>query len=104
GTSEQMQWQTVNGQQSVRMVESHVYLLRPKKKGALAITPATVKVGGQTLQTKAITIHVAPVPKNALSTVAPPQQGRLPMIDPAPGELRGEEDLFVDANTDKAKV
>jgi BatD DUF11 like domain len=104
GTSEQMQFSSVNGRQSVHMVEQHVYLLKPKKKGALAIGPATVRIAGQPLQTRAITIHVAPVPKNAMSTVMPAQSGAQPQLAPAPDALRGDEDLFVDARADKEKV
>lgn len=111
GTSEQMQWATVGGKQTVRMVEQHVYVLKPKKKGALAIAPAVVRIAGQELKTKAITIHVAGIPKNAMSTVAPPAggpqgQGAQPnaLLPPPPDNLRGDEDLFVDARADKTRV
>jgi hypothetical protein len=100
-TSEQTQWQTVSGQQVVRLLESHVYVLRPKKKGALTIGPATARLAGIELHTKTITIQVAPVPKNARSTVAPPG---LPEATSPPELLRGDEDLYVDAQLDKPKV
>jgi hypothetical protein len=104
GSSEQMQMSFVNGRQSMRMLEEHVYILKPKKKGALTIAPATVRVAGQPLQTRPIVVHVAPVPKNALSTVAPPSSGIVAPPVQAPESLRGDEDLYVDAQLDKPRV
>ncbi len=104
GTSQQMQVSILNGRQAMRMVEQHQYVYKPKKKGALTISAASVKIAGQTLQTRPIVIHVAPIPKNAMSTVAPPQQGTLTPAAPAPDTLRGDEDLFVDGRADKSKV
>jgi hypothetical protein len=97
GTSEQVSMAFVNGRQSVRIREEHQYVLRPKKKGGLAIGPASVKVGGVELHTRAITIHVAPPSKNAIS-LGP----QAPTLPPPPEGLR--EDIFVDARGDKAKV
>jgi len=109
GNSEQMQMSFINGRQSVRMVEVHQYVLRARKKGTFTIGPATVKVNGQQVQTRPVVVHVSPTPKNAMSTVAPPQngvggaqQGDLPPS--APETLRGDEDLFVDARLDKTRV
>jgi hypothetical protein len=106
GTSTQMQMSILNGRQTMRMVESHQYVLKPAKKGAFIIGAATVKVAGQTLSTRPITIHVAPVPKNAITTQPPPGAQPQPMFSPAPAPdtLKGDEDLFVDARADKPKV
>src|SRR5262249_56845745 len=88
GTSEQMQWSSAGGRPSVRLVEQHIYVLRPRKKGALTIGPAQARIGGQELKTRPITVHVAPVPKNAYSTVAPspprPPAPRPPTRPPPP--------------------
>lgn len=99
-TNEQMQFATVNGRQSVLMIEQHVYVLKPRKKGALAIAPASVRIGGNELKTRALTIHVGAPLKNAYSSKAPEPQ--LPTS--APENMRGDEDLFVDGAVDKPKV
>jgi hypothetical protein len=101
GTSEQMQWQTINGRQSVRVIEQHAYVLRPRKKGAFTIGPATVRIGGQEVRTRSITIHVAPIPKNAIS-LNPPTPAQ-PLLS-APESLRADDEVFVDATLDKSKV
>jgi hypothetical protein len=105
GTSQQMQMSFVNNRQSMRMVEQHQYIYKAHKKGSFTIGPASVKVAGQTLTTRPITVHVAPIPKNAMSTVAAPgtSSGVAPPA-PAPDTLKGSEDLFVDARLDKPKV
>jgi hypothetical protein len=96
---------TINGRTWVRVSEQHTYVFRPKKKGAFTIGPAAVKVGGQPLSTKPITVRVAPAPKNAMSSVGapPPGPAQIP-IAPPPATARGDEELFVDAHADKAKV
>jgi hypothetical protein len=98
--SEQMQFSVINGRQSVRRVEQHLYVFKPKKRGALVINAASVKVAGQTLTSKSLTIRVGAPLKNGLSTVQPPG----PQAPPVPGEMRGDEGLFVDASVDKQKV
>jgi hypothetical protein len=100
GTSEQMQMSVVGSRQTVRMIEQHQYVLKPKKKGTLTIGPASVKVNGQTLSTRPITIHVAPPSKNAMSAVAPTQ----PSVQPVPEAVTGDGELFIDAHADKPKV
>ena len=40
GSNEQTQFQMVNGRTSVRVIEQHVYIFHPKKRGALKISPA----------------------------------------------------------------
>jgi hypothetical protein len=104
GTSQQMQMSFVNGRQAMRVVEEHQYLYRAKKKGSFTIGPASVKVAGQTLSTRPITVHIAPVPKNAVSTVAPPGTPAVQGAQPPPDTLKGDEDLYVDARLDKPKV
>lgn len=103
-TSQQMQMSFVNGRQAMRLVEQHQYLYKPKKKGALTIGSASVKVSGQPLQTRPIVVHVAPPHKNAMSTVAPPGAPKPYQVAPAPDTLKGDEDLYVDARADKLKV
>jgi hypothetical protein len=39
-------WMNINGHQSVKVTEEHVYQLRPKKKGALTIGPAFARFNG----------------------------------------------------------
>jgi hypothetical protein len=87
-----------NGGKTVRILEQHEYLLHPKKKGAFPIGPASVKVGGVELHTRAITIHVAPPSKNAIS-LGP----QAPALPPPPENL-GSQTLFVDARADKTSV
>lgn len=107
GTSSQMQMSIFNGAQSVRMVEQHEYVYRARKRGSFTIGGAVAKVGGQTYTTQPIVVHVAPVPKNAYSTVAPPQAGGQPQFaapPPPPDDATGNQDLFVDARLDRPKV
>lgn len=99
--AQQLSWTIVNGKQSVQMVESHVYLLRPKKKGALVIGPATAKIGGQELKTKAITVRVGAVPKNLISTA--PQTSLVEPVAP-PSTMRADVDVHVEASADRPKV
>jgi hypothetical protein len=102
GESQQVNMAFVNGRQSVRILEQHQYILKPHKKGALAIGPATVKVGGTELHTRAITIHVGAPLKNAITLPQPGAQP--PAMQPAPDSMRGNEELFLDARLDKPKV
>lgn len=103
-TNEQMQFATVNGRQSVLMIEQHVYLLKPRKRGALAISPASVRIAGTELKTRAVTVHVGAPLKNAQSSVAKAPSGQPPILSSPPESLRGDEDLFVDAAVDKTRV
>jgi hypothetical protein len=100
GANEQTQFSMLNGRTSVRVIEQHVYVFQPKKKGSFKIAPAAVRIAGAELKTREITVHVGAPLKNALSSkTAPPPGFALP-----PESLRGDEDLFVDASVDKAKV
>ncbi|HEY2743427.1 MAG TPA: BatD family protein [Polyangia bacterium] len=103
GASEQTQFSSANGRASVRVIEQHVYVYHPKKRGALKIGPAMVRIAGTDLKTREITVHVGAPLKNAMSSVGKaPQPGIA--LPPPPDELRGGEDLFVDAGVDKTKV
>jgi hypothetical protein len=104
GTNDQVQMSMINGRQSVQMIEQHVYVFRPKKKGALTIGPASARIAGQELQTRPLTIHVGAPLKNGLSSVGKTPAGAAAGTAPAPDGLRGDEDLFVDATIDKPKV
>ena len=105
GTSEQMQMTFINGRQSVRVVEEHQYVFRARKKGSFQIGTASARVGGQQLQTRPLVVHVAPVQKNALSTVQPsgPQSGPTQSLPPSE-PIRGDEDVFIDASCDKPRA
>jgi tetratricopeptide (TPR) repeat protein len=105
GSNEQTQFSMVNGRTSVRVIEQHAYLFRPKKRGALKISPAMVRIAGTDLKTREIIVHVGAPLKNAMSSVGKqgaPQPGMA--LPPPPESLRGDEDLFVDSVVDKTKV
>lgn len=104
GSNEQTQFSMVNGRTSVRVIEQHVYVFKPKKRGSLKIQPAMVRIAGTDLKTREISVHVGAPLKNALSSVGTkgPQPGIA--LPPPPESLRGDEDLFVDATVDKSKV
>ncbi|MCU1277515.1 MAG: putative batD protein [bacterium] len=105
GSNEQTQFSMVNGRTSVRVIEQHVYVFRPKKRGTLKIAPAMVRIAGTDLKTRETVVHVGAPLKNAMSSVGKQQQGTQPGIGlPPPESLRGDEDLFVDAAVDKTKV
>jgi hypothetical protein len=106
-TSEQMQMSIAGGRQNLRMVETHHYVLRAKKRGSFTIGPASVKVGGQTLKTKPITIQVAPPSKNAVSRFDPtgqPTPGAPIPSAPPPSDEAVRDDVFLDASFGKKKV
>jgi hypothetical protein len=102
GSNEQTQFSMINGRTSVRVIEQHVYVYKPKKRGSLKIGPASVRIAGTDLKTRELVVHVGAPLKNALSQVGRPDPG---IAQPAvPDTLRGDEDLFVDAAVDKTKV
>jgi hypothetical protein len=106
-TSEQMQWQMLGSRQSVRAVEDHLYVLRPKKQGVLVIGPAQIKIAGQELRTRSLSIRVTAAPKGAAATPAaqaPQAMPSLPMLGAPPSNLRGDEELYLDAQIDRPKV
>jgi oxygen tolerance protein BatD len=99
GDNEQVQLAMgAGGRQTVNMIEQHVYVFRPKKKGALTIAAASVRIGGNEIKTKPIVVHVGAPLKNAISSRPAPVEV------PAPEGLRVDEDLFVDASVDKTRV
>jgi tetratricopeptide (TPR) repeat protein len=103
GSNEQTQFSMVNGRTSVRVIEQHVYVFHPKKRGALKIGPAAVRIAGTDLKTREVVVHVGAPLKNAMSSVGKgPQPGVT--LPPPPESLRGDEDLFVDASIDKQRV
>ncbi|MCU1278314.1 MAG: BatD, partial [bacterium] len=103
GSNEQTQFSMVNGRTSVRVIEQHVYVFKPKKRGTLKIAPAAVRIAGTDLKTREMVVHVGAPLKNALSSVGKQQQPGI-ALPPPPESLRGDEDLFVDAGVDKAKI
>src|SRR6185312_5385767 len=104
GSNEQTQFSMVNGHTSVRIIEQHDYIFHPRKRGALKIGPAMARIAGTELKTREITIHVGAPLKNAMSSVGKGQPQPGIALPPTPDNLRGDEDLFVDASTDKTKV
>lgn len=96
GSNEQVQMSMVNGQQSVQLLEQHVYVYRPKRRGKLTIQPAAARVAGVELKTQALAIHVGAAAKGSASLSAP--------AAPAPEGLSEGDDLFVDAALDRPKV
>lgn len=103
-TQQSQQWNIVNGAQMMRRTEIHQYLLRPKKKGALVIGPAFVRISGKELSTKSITIRVTAPAKGAATQPTNPGVVAPPQVAPAPEHARGDEDMFLDARADKTKV
>lgn len=98
--AQQLSWSIVNGHQSVQTVEEHVYVLRPKKKGALVIGPAIVKLGGHELKTAPITVRVGAVLKNMI-TRDPGGIAVAPLPEP---KMRRDAEVHVEATADKTKV
>src|SRR5262249_25902979 len=106
GSSQQTQFSMMGGRSSVRVIEQHLYVFRPKKKGALTLQSASVRIGGTELKTRPIVVHVGAPLKNAMSSVgkAPPAGTPGLTLAPPPELMRGDEDLYVDASLDKTKV
>ncbi len=102
--NESVQMGIANGRQSVRMIEQHVYVYRPKKRGALKIESATVRIAGTELKTRPLVIHVGAPLKNAVSTLGGRPGATVNPSVIVPDTLHGDEDLFVDAATDKPRV
>ena len=104
--SEQTQWTVMNGVQSTRTIEQHVYMLRPKHKGPSTIPPASVRINGRELKTREFVIKVGPPSKKP--------GGPDPLVDqnaqspfgllPEPEGMRGDEDVFVEAKVDKPQT
>jgi hypothetical protein len=89
------------GRQTVHMIEQHIYVFRPKKRGALTIQSASVRIAGNEIKTKAIVVHVGAPLKNAVSHGGAAAQAEAP----APPEgLPLDDELFVEAAADKARV
>ena len=105
-SGEQTQFSMVNGRSSVRVIEQHVYVFHPKKRGALKIGAAVVRIAGSEVRTRELVVHVGAPLKNALSSVGKGQPQPLAgsSLPAPPDTLRGDEDLFVDAGVDKTRV
>ena len=117
--SESTQWTIAQGQQHTRTIEQHVYMLRPKHKGACTVPSATARIEGRELRTREFVVKVAaPVPGKK---PAPAQQGSVIQTPfgtivgggfgnlgmpgfPEPDGMRGDEDVFVEAKADRAQA
>ena len=99
--AQQLSWTIVNGRQSVRMVDEHVYLLKPRKKGALVIGPAIAKLGSLELKSKPITVRVSGIPKNMISIGA---NGQVVQPIAPPTSMKSDVDIHLEASVDKPKV
>jgi hypothetical protein len=115
GQAESTQLSIVNGQQSVRIVEQHIYLLKPRHKGACVIPVAVAHLGSRELRTSELKVTVHPAGKKPAAPLASPGQGQglgqgLPLdpfgagLIPVPETARGDEDLFIEARADKSSV
>jgi hypothetical protein len=100
---QQLSWTIVNGRQTVQAVEEHIYILRPKKKGALVIGAALARIGGQEMRTQPITVRVGGVPKNMVGRT-PAGQSFAP-IEPLPDpQMRKDDEVHVEATADHPRV
>ena len=97
---QQISMTIINGRQTVSSTEEHVYLLRPKKRGALIIGPAVARVGGQELRTQPITVRVGGILKNMIGKM--PGSPVEPL--PEPESIRGDADTHLEATADKTRV
>ena len=102
---ESTQW-TLNGGQnggkpSVRTVEEHVYVLKPRHKGRCVVPPATAKVGGREVKSQELVVAVSPAGKKVPPALSPPPT-EPPIADPE--ALKAEDEVFIDARADKPTV
>lgn len=117
GTSQSMQVNMSSA--GARSTTSYTYALRPKKKGKLVIGPATARVGGKSLQSRAVTVqvsaaaHVAQAanPNGASGGIGlrggvfdpfgGSPFGGFGMSPPAPPTgMHGDEDIFIEARVE----
>jgi len=82
------------------------YVLQPERTGKLVIPPITLKTGGNTYQTRPITIEVlGTVPRSAPGRARPK---RVPAVPQQPGlsqpEYSGDKNLFCTMSVDKDNV
>jgi hypothetical protein len=113
GQAESTQWSAAGGQQSVRIVEQHIYLLKPRHKGVCVIPVAVARLGARELRTSELKVTVRPAGKRPTGPLASPSPGLgqgLPLdpfgagLIPVPESMRGDEDLFIEARADKSSV
>ena len=93
------------GARSVRVIEQHVYVFHPKKRGALKIGPATVRIAGSEAEDARDhrARRGAAEERDVVGGQGAAAAGEL-RCRRRPSTLRGDEDLFVDASVDKTKV
>lgn len=104
--AEQTQWTLVNGVQSVRTVEQHTYVLRPRRRGSLTIPPAVVKIDGRELKTRELVVTVTAPTRRPSAAATPGGTGLDPLGTqgvqalPAPEGMSGAEDVFLEARAE----
>lgn len=113
GQAESTQLSIVGGQQSVHIVEQHIYLLKPRHKGVCVIPVAVAHLGSRELRTSELKVTVRPAGKKPAGPLASPGQGQgqgLPLdpfgsgLIPVPESMRGDEELFIEARADKSSI
>lgn len=122
--SESTQWTIVRGQQQTRTIEQHVYVMRPKHKGACAVPPATARIDGREIRTREFVVKVGAPSKKPAGAQPAPTVIQTPFgqiitsggfgVPPMPGMpgapgfepdgMRGDEDVFVEAKADKTQA
>ncbi|MSP62105.1 MAG: protein BatD [Myxococcales bacterium] len=100
GQAESTQWTINNGRQSVRTVEQHVYLLRPRHRGNCVVPPAVARVAGREWKSRQLSVLVTAAARRPPGST--PQPAEQPLLDP--DAMRGDEELFLDARADKPTV
>jgi len=102
GQAESTQWMIANGRQQVHTVEQHVYLIKPRKRGNCVVPAASARIGGRDYKSRELAVWVGPPSKKGPN--APPSSSTAPPPSAPPDEMRGDEDLFIDVQSDKASV
>jgi len=111
GPSRSSQFSMVNGQTSSSI--TYTYVLRGKKEGTYTIPPATIEVGGKTIQSKSVTIKVLPPDQTSAgqgsssSSSGSSNSGRTQGGTSAQSSGNGQisdSDLFLIASANKTKV
>ncbi|HEY3358394.1 MAG TPA: BatD family protein [Polyangia bacterium] len=87
-------------------IEDRIYLLRPRKAGTITIGEAEVVVNGRSHRSRALQLRVAPGAGGPAAAAPPgaPTASPAPAAPPPPVAPGEDEDLFLRASVDKARV